>query len=214
MPRVPEVDDPALLRDLLDRARLDQDELNHRVANSIQRTAALIRAQRQGVDSEDARLALLSAEMRLEGIARMHRCLCDRTDGGDVALQVFLAQLGANLVSALGVDVKIACDPVTVPGETAAQVAVVVSELALNAIKHAYGDRDGGQVTVECRQDGGTLRMRVSDHGTGFPAGFRIDAPSNGVGMRIVADAAGKLGATVQALTDDGAVVVLEIPLH
>ncbi len=206
-------DDPDGLRSLLDRARHDRDEANHRIANSIQSAAAFLRAERRRIGSEDARLALFGAEMRLEGIARIHRYICDRGGNGDVAIRAFLEDFGGGLRHALGVDLSIESDEAMVPTRIATQLAVVMSELVMNAVKHAYENQPGGAIALVCRRQGDMLQMTVSDHGSGLPDGFSVDRAGGGLGMSIVTGAVESIGGTLTARSDGGAVFDVRVPL-
>lgn len=63
-------------------------------------------------------------------------------------------------------------------------VALAVSEIATNAVVHAYVGRDPGMVTVQCRTDGERLIVRVADDGAGIAA--RRDSPGVGHGLATV----------------------------
>ena len=100
-------------------------------------------------------------------------------------------------------------------GSAAGEIGVVVSELALNALKHAY---DGAQMGVAwscpCREDDGTIVVTIQDHGPGLPDGFDLQGSrSGGLGLPVVAQAVGRLGGRLDAHTDGGAVFALTVPL-
>jgi anti-sigma regulatory factor (Ser/Thr protein kinase) len=74
--------------------------------------------------------------------------------------------------------------------ETAAGVAVSVSEAVTNAVRHAYDDgRRPGQVRADAwleRANGDrTLNVRVSDDGPGMRP--RTDSPGLGLGLPLIA---------------------------
>jgi anti-sigma regulatory factor (Ser/Thr protein kinase) len=72
-------------------------------------------------------------------------------------------------------------------------IAVMVGELAMNAVQHA---RTGFEVTVELA--GGTLRVEVTDSGGSYPAAGPMPPPSSsrGRGLPIVDSFAGAWGIT------------------
>jgi anti-sigma regulatory factor (Ser/Thr protein kinase) len=76
--------------------------------------------------------------------------------------------------------------------EVAQAVALGVSETVTNAVVHAYGDGERGQVRVSCRADGERFIVEVADDGAGI--WLRQDSPGLGHGLAMV-------GAVAHALT-------------
>ena len=62
-------------------------------------------------------------------------------------------------------------------------IALAVSETVTNAILHAYAD-GGGQVSLNCRQDGERFIVEVADEGAGIAP--RHDSPGVGQGLALV----------------------------
>ena len=48
---------------------------------------------------------------------------------------------------------------------------MVVNELLTNALKHAFVDRPGGAITLQCLTDDTGCRVVVADDGVGLPPG-------------------------------------------
>ena len=75
-------------------------------------------------------------------------------------------------------------------------LALVIHELATNAVKHGALSRDGGVVSVTCRRDGGDLRLTWSESG-----GPAIEAPpeQTGFGSDVMErSVTGQLGGTIE----------------
>jgi two-component sensor histidine kinase len=74
-----------------------------------------------------------------------------------------------------------------------------VTELVINALKHAFPDGRGGRIVVGYKVDGPNWTLSVSDDGVGMPTGaVRAKA---GLGTSIVQALAKQLGAEV-SVTD------------
>jgi sensor histidine kinase YesM len=64
-----------------------------------------------------------------------------------------------------------------------------IQPLIENAIKHGISAIAGrGTVALRARLEGGCLSVEVSDNGPGFPAGFSLDDPGEGHGLRNVTE--------------------------
>jgi signal transduction histidine kinase len=78
-----------------------------------------------------------------------------------------------------------------------------------NAREHAPGAR----VDLEVVEESGTVLVRVHDHGPGLAHPPRVPAAGHGLGLGIAADAAGQMGARLEAEEcADGACFVLALP--
>ena len=77
---------------------------------------------------------------------------------------------------------------------------LIVNELASNALKHAFPNGRGGEVTVALAHDAatGVACLRVADTGVGLPAGLDW-RQSRSLGLRLVQMLAGQMHGTVTA---------------
>ncbi len=185
----------ALLRD---KAILLQ-ELQHRVANSLQIIASVLMMSARKVQSEETRGYLKDAHNRVMSIAALqHQLAATSTD--KIALRNYFTQLcqslGASMIhdpDQIKLDVDI--DDSVVGADASISLGLIVTELVINALKHAFpGDR-AGRILVDyhSRQDGWALA--VSDDGVGFSAGATDTPP--GLGTSLVEALAKQLRAQV-----------------
>ncbi len=93
-------------------------------------------------------------------------------------------------------------------------IALVVSELLTNAVKHAFAEL-GGTLRLCVERDGTELRIRMEDDGPGLPSDFDL-AAAHGVGMRVVTALLRQLGGGIEAgprHSGTGAAFLLSVPL-
>ena len=188
-------------------------EMNHRVANSLTLVSVLLRRSERGLTDPAAIAALRAAAARVDGIGRLHRHLYALSGQDEVDLADLLPVLCADIADTLGLDVdldhEVASYPM--PSDLATDVAMILNELALNAMKHAY---DWGAGTLRLSAVRGTMGeviLTVRDDGPGIPDGFVPDA-SGGLGMRLIFGAVERHGGTLSAGTDGGAVFRIGLP--
>ncbi len=85
------------------------------------------------------------------------------------------------------------------PVNAAVPCGLILNELACNALKHAFGGRNGGEVAVSLRADShGRVRLGVRDNGSGLPTGSDWKQ-ARSLGLRLVRMLSGQLGGTVEA---------------
>lgn len=187
-----------LVEDVTEARRREQElkvkeatirEVHHRVKNNLQTIASLLRIQARRVESDDASRALREATERVNSMAVVHELL----SGSDEECIDFAqaADTVVNLVrqglAGEGARVTVHTEGTTglVPANVATSLALVVAELAHNAIEHGLKGRDTGTVSVAMRRVPGELLLSVRDDGVGLPAGFDPVADAN-LGLEIV----------------------------
>jgi two-component sensor histidine kinase len=92
---------------------------------------------------------------------------------------------------------------------------MVLNEVLQNAVGHAYGPGDDGEVVVSAHRFRRQLHVTVADDGLGLPDGFDLDR-SERLGLQIVRTLArGELRGTIELRhrVEGGTEVVLVVPL-
>lgn len=186
------VDDPAAIRLLLaiedvtnarsaERARDNllrekavlMQEIQHRVANSLQIIASVLMQNARTVASGEAARHLRDAHSRVMAIAALQRQLAE-TEVGDVDLGGYLRQLcgslGASMIDDEGrITLTVDVDTSRVSANSSVSLGLVVTELVINALKHAFPGELHGTITVGYASDDAGWRLTVADDGVGMP---------------------------------------------
>ncbi|MDM7955387.1 histidine kinase dimerization/phosphoacceptor domain -containing protein [Blastomonas sp.] len=174
-------------------------EMQHRVANSLQIIASILMQSARKVQSEEARGHLSDAHQRVMSIATLQRQLA-QSDGGAVELAPYLTQLCASIGASMIHDrerltLTTRVDPVSVDGDLSVSMGLVVTELVINALKHAFPDGRTGHVVVGYVASGEDWTLSVSDDGIGMAD--TLEASTAGLGTRIIQALAKQLGAEI-----------------
>src|SRR6202020_2711895 len=83
----------------------------------------------------------------------------------------------------------------------AESLGLIVTELVINSLKHAFtDDRRGGQIIVAYEVSGTDWKFTVADNGVGNPDGV-FAQPKSGLGTGIVKALAKQLGAQIETLS-------------
>jgi two-component sensor histidine kinase len=186
--------------DLIREKAIRMREVQHRVANSLQIIASVLLQSARRVQSEEARGHLKDAHSRVLSIASVQQQLAQSTEG-DVALRPYLTQLCASLGASMIADparlsIQVVADNTVVSSETSISLGLIVTELVINALKHAFPDGRQGKISVDYRARGPNWTLSVSDDGVGMPSDPQAAKP--GLGTSIVEALASQLEAEVQ----------------
>jgi chemotaxis protein methyltransferase CheR len=193
------------MEELLRQKEVLLEEMQHRVANSLQIIASIILMKARTVQSEETRLHLQDAHSRVMSIAAIQEHLHAAGAGGPVEVTPYLSRLCETLATSMigdtrPISLKACGDTGTAAPHHAECIGLVVTELVMNALKHAFpGDKGAGQITVRYDAAGTNWKVSVADNGIGRPDGVFAQAKT-GLGTSIVKALAHQLGAQVETL--------------
>jgi two-component sensor histidine kinase len=182
-------------------------ELEHRVANSLQIIAAIILMKSRLVTSEETRLQLQDAHKRVMSVATVQQYLHVSGVAGPIDMEPYLTKLCESLRTSMIADyrpaeLKVISDDSSITSREAVSLGLIVTELILNALKHAFpdGGKSDHQITVRFEVAGSNWKLSVADNGIGAPVGVFAQAKS-GLGTSIVNALAQQLDAKVEVLS-------------
>lgn len=186
--REAEAENAERLRKLLADRTLLLDEVNHRVKNSLQQIASVVRLQSRNVKDEEARDALDKTLARIMAVGRVHEQLYRA--GGDVGAfdaGTYAKALARELVESLGdgVDLETEVEPAQLDLRQAVPLALILNELITNALKYGRSPDRPCKIRVTFGTQGEDFRLSVSDNGAGLPDGF-VPKSHKSLGMRAV----------------------------
>jgi len=186
--------------DLLREKAILLQEVQHRVANSLQIIASVILQSARKTRSEETRTHLTDAHSRVMSVAALQQQLAV-SRLGEVALKAYLEQLCLSLGASMIRDhdqlsVHVECDQSTVNADTSVSLGLIVTELVINALKHAFPGGLHGRITVSYHGHGPNWTLSVADDGVGMPKDAASATP--GLGTSIVDALANQLKARVQ----------------
>jgi len=168
------------------RATLEQKtallhEVDHRVKNNLQVISSLMLLKARRTPEGAVRDALNGMAERIGALSTVHRMLYSAGDVTRFDLREFADDFLGDLVAGLDgerTSVSAQIDPVAVSAAMAAPLALMLHELATNAVRHAFPDNRAGRVSITAQRRDGALHMLIADDGVGLsaatpnPAGF------------------------------------------
>jgi PAS domain S-box-containing protein len=179
--------DALLARDLLAR------EADHRIKNSLQLVASLLRLQMSRTDNPEISNALAEAIARVDAVGNAHLALQGSADLRSIEIGQMVTDLCAR-VGSLNPAITVRCDVVPglmVDAEQAIPLGLITSELLTNALRHAYGPGCRGDIAVTVRDMENGLTLTVADRGRGLPA----VASAPGLGTTVIKMLSRQIGA-------------------
>jgi two-component sensor histidine kinase len=164
-------------------------EMHHRIKNNLQIVSSLI------AHTGDTR-ATQAVGARIQAIASINDMLYQAADGNQLDLAKLLEQLLNNpalVPPERGVSTTVRADSCTISAERAVPVAVAVSELVVNSVKHAFLDK-AGRISVSLIRSGPHVTLTVEDNGTGMA----VSPDGRRSGLKLVNVLVRQMGGTIE----------------
>jgi len=166
-----------------------REEVDHRIANSLQIISSLVR-QRAGTGTvSDPQTFLMEVADRIDTVGKLHLFLA-RSMKETVQLDAYLKEICERLTGALApTATSLAFDcpaDCSLSPKLALPVGLITAELVSNSLKYAHPTGLPTKITLSCSRDGASgLNFVYEDDGVGFPEDFDISAPGH-MGMRFI----------------------------
>lgn len=183
--------------DILAQNLILLQEVRHRVANSLQIIASVLLQNARRTRSDETRGHLKDAHSRVMSVAALERLLAGSSEE-QVELRGYFTSLCRSIGASMIADSDQLSLAVTgargqVEGRVSVSMGLIVTELVINALKHAFPENRSGRITVACEFQGPNWTLVVTDNGVGMPSD-----PPQGLGTSIVQALAKQLDARVE----------------
>jgi two-component sensor histidine kinase len=186
--------------DMLKEKAVLLQELQHRVANSLQIIASVLMQSARKVQSEETRSHLQDAHKRVMSVAALQQQLA-ASSAADVELRPYFTTLcdsiGASMIrdhNQISLDVHV--DDSKTSADISVSLGLIVTELVINALKPAFPSERAGKIKVDYHAQGPNWTLSVTDNGVGMPA--ESANAKGGLGTSIVQALTAQLQALVK----------------
>jgi two-component system, sensor histidine kinase PdtaS len=203
------------LRQLLDRQRVTLEELRHRAVNRSQLILSLLRLQAREAADPGVRAALEAATARVQALVLADQRLGSGPDSAAPKLGECVEELAAALKPSFeqrAISLEISVDDSEVPPRVAAPLGLLVNELLMNSLKHAFPEGRGGTVKLVGMKAGDSLKVLVADDGVGLAENVE-PRRARSSGMRLIDGLARQIDAEVMIERNGGTCFVLTVPI-
>jgi two-component sensor histidine kinase len=190
--------------DLLREKALLFQELQHRVANSLQIIASVLMLSARRASS-DMQGPLYDAHNRVMSVAKLQQHLA-ASSLGDVPLRAYFTELCASIADSmisdpLRLELSVEADDSVASPDASVSLGLIVTELVINALKHAFPGGRAGRIVVGYQSSAPDWTLSVRDNGVGMPRG--PEPAISGLGSSIVEALAKQLQAAVETADAD-----------
>lgn len=189
-------------------------EVHHRVKNNLQLVVSMLALQRRQHQRDEVDRVLASAQNRVYSMSLVHQLLHREEGLQHLDLQEYLSTLVRELViqNEGPLETTVRGDSAHLLADQAIPLGLIVTELVLNSMKHAFPDGRNGRIDVEVKTHDGNCEILVTDNGVGFVRSASLNGEES-LGMRLVEALAEQISATVTRSGDEGTRYTLRFSL-
>ena len=205
-------------REELERALVEREqllrELHHRVKNNLQFILSLVRLSIPDDRSRTPHVETLERiSDRVYTIAAVHELAVGTDVPATIECDAYFRDIlnyAATQYAGASIHTRVDLAACSVSIEAAVPLGLVVNELLTNAYRHAFRNREGGEVRLTIRPAEGGLRIEVVDNGAGGAA-----EAAGGFGLAVVRSMSNQVHAHYELCSGpQGTAVVVDVPSY
>ena len=183
-------------------------EIHHRVKNNLQIVNSMLRMQSSTMDDIKTVEVFQKVQSRILSMSSLHEEMYKTDSLSKIETKKHFEKLIRDLVLAYKLDKDIGLrfdiDPFEFNMDTLIPLGLIINELVINSLKHAFVGRDKGVITVLLKKTKVRKEyvLQVNDDGIGM--GF-TKSPEN-MGAKLIKSFVRQLKGTVKRLDDNGTI--------
>ena len=166
-------------------------EIHHRVKNNLQVICSLLDLQSQYIQEPAMKEMFRESYNRVKSMALVHEKLYQYKNFAKINFAEYIKSLTEDLFYAYGVKnshitLKLDIEEITLNIATAIPCALIINELASNALKYAFVPSQKGKINIALHtEDSKHFTLIVRDSGSGIPKDFDLNTTKS-LGLQLV----------------------------
>lgn len=201
------------LKESLKQKEILLREIHHRVKNNLQVISSLLSLQMHQFDDTETADILNECRGRVRAMAMIHENLYQSKDINNIDFGIYLNKLLSSIIRSYQVDntinINTKVESLYMGIETAMPCGLIINELSTNSIKHAFPNRDQGNIFVELESVNDSYVLTYADNGIGLPENINF-ANSKKLGLLVVETLVNQLNGVMEIDRSNGTKFVIK----
>ena len=178
-------------------------EIHHRVKNNLQIVSSILSFKTEEIDDPKVQDILKIARSRVDAISLIHKQLYESNNLAKINMHDYIEQQVRDLFynyPTRSNDIELTLDilPFTLEVTPAIHCALLINELILNVVLHAFPDGRAGELNISVKNHQyNQLRLVIEDNGIGMKENPK-KMGSKSIGMRLIYQLVQQLNGTIQ----------------
>lgn len=193
-----------------------QQEMHHRIKNNLGIIDAFLDVAKEEFEEERFELKLSEIQQKINGIYEVHNHLYQTENGLEIPAHHYVNQLIGKLQDTFPNESIIIQNKVSeslkLKAETSFCLGLIVNEFLTNAIKHAFPNKNNGEVWVNLTHNKNEGTLELKDNGIGFNSSFNINTTTS-FGLRTIQLLSRQLNGNLKIMEHEGVRMQIKFPL-
>jgi two-component sensor histidine kinase len=192
-------------------------EIHHRVKNNLQTISSLLSLQSESITDKNAYDAVQESKNRVASMAQIHQKLYQGENLAAVEMRDYFETIGKAIIDSFGqkaenISLKIDMSEIELDVDSAVPIGLITNELITNSIKHAFPNKQKGNILITLAQEeDGLLKLIISDNGQPTSNRSIIDK-NKGFGTLLIQLLTTQLGGTLEKSNEAGTSTIIQFP--
>ncbi len=193
-------------------------EVHHRVKNNMQIISSILNLEADDVALPEIEDVLLSSQSRIRAMSLIHEKLYHSDDVTVVDLSDYTENLCRELVNFTAAQeesrphLHFSFDEVFTGIDFAIPYGLIINELLINSLKHAFKEIESPEIEVKLHKRKGKIELKLSDNGVGLPRDLDVINPGT-LGMQLIRSLCEQLAGELEVESEAGTVFTIRFPL-
>lgn len=183
-------------------------EIHHRVKNNMAVISGLLGLQSSYVEDAHAKSLFEESRNRIHSMALIHDKLYHNETFARIDFNAYCNDLIKHIASSYNasetkINFSISCKDVFIDIKNAVPCGLILNELIANAYKHAFKNKETGEIKIVCTKMGGKITMMMSDDGIGFNGAKNIEKPQT-LGLTLITALVQQVNGSIKVVNKNG----------
>jgi two-component sensor histidine kinase/tetratricopeptide (TPR) repeat protein len=192
-------------------------EIHHRVKNNLQTVSSLLSLQSESISDPSAFDAVQESKNRVASMALIHQKLYQGENLAAVEMRDYFETIGKAIIDSFGeraknISFEVNMSEIELDVDTAVPVGLITNELITNSIKHAFPNKQKGQILITfAQEENGLLKLTIADNGQ--PTNTEeIVNKNKGFGTLLIQLLTTQLGGKLEKSNEAGTSTMIQFP--
>lgn len=193
-------------------------ELQHRVKNNLAQVYGMLDLQEMMSNNEELTSLLKVSKARIQTMTMAHEALYNSSEFTKISLRDYVENIAVSthesfLDNQKDIDLKYDINDIQVDMNKAVPFGLMISEILINAHKHAFNGRDHGTLSINTRIYDDFILLSIADDGSGMSE-QKKERERESLGMMLIKNFTEQLKADMSVESDqNGTALHFKIPL-
>ena len=193
-------------------------ELQHRVKNNLAQVYGMLELQEIMSENEELTSLLKVSKTRIQTMTMAHEALYNSSQFTKISLRDYVENIAVSthesfLDNQKEIELKYDINDIQIDMSKAIPFGLMVSEILINAHKHAFNGKDKGTISITTRMYDDNILLSISDDGSGISV-QKKEKKRESLGMMLIKNFTEQMKADMSIESDqNGTAMHFKIPL-